>query len=173
VQAGQSLSTDGVGRDHALDSVGHSQVAVLSHQLAVLDLLQAADELAVGDVELLLGLLAGQNSLVAVDDDDEIAAVNIGGIIDLLLAAQQNSSLSSDVAQALAGSVEQIPLALDFSGLDESSAHIYFLLISVSTVQCTFWGASVSIHHKNVPVNIIFRFFRLSFLNLSFSLVFS
>ena len=109
-----------------------------------------------GDVELLLGLLAGQNSLVAVDDDDEIAAVNIGGIIDLLLAAQQNSSLSSDVAQALAGSVEQIPLALDFSGLYESSAHIYFLLISVLTVQAPFWGASVSIHHKNAPVNRIF-----------------
>jgi hypothetical protein len=34
------------------------------------------------------------------------------------------------VAQALAGSVEQVPLALDFSGLHESSAHIYFLLIS-------------------------------------------
>ena len=53
VQAGQSLSTDGVGRDHALDSVGHGQIAVLSHQLAVLDLLQAANVLAVGDVELL------------------------------------------------------------------------------------------------------------------------
>ena len=41
---GQSLSTDGVGRDHALDSVGHGQIAVLSHQLAVLDLLQAAED---------------------------------------------------------------------------------------------------------------------------------
>ena len=87
VQAGQSLITDGVGRDHALDSVGHSQIAVLSHQLAVLDLLQAADVLAVGDVELLLGLLAGQNSLIAVDDNNEIAAVHVGGVIDLLLAA--------------------------------------------------------------------------------------
>ena len=117
VQAGQSLSTDGVGRDHALDSVGHGQIAVLSHQLAVLDLLQAANVLAVGDVELLLGLLAGQNSLITVDDNNEIAAVHVGGIIDLLLAAQQNSGLSSDVAQALAGSVEQVPLTLDFSGL--------------------------------------------------------
>ena len=54
------------------------------------DLLQAADVLAVGDVELLLGLLAGQNSLIAIDDNNEIAAVHIGGIIDLLLAAQQN-----------------------------------------------------------------------------------
>lgn len=79
VQTGQSLSTDGVGRDHALDSVGHSQVAVLSHQLAVLDLLQAANVLAVGDVELLLSLLAGQNCLVAVDDNDVIAAIDIGG----------------------------------------------------------------------------------------------
>ena len=121
VQAGQSLGTDGVGRDHALDSVGHSQIAVLSHQLAVLDLLQAADELAVGDVELLLGLLAGQDSLVTVDDDDVIAAIDVGGVVDFLLAAQQNSSLSSDVTQALAGCVEQIPLALDFSGLYESS----------------------------------------------------
>ena len=140
VQAGQSLSTDGVGRDHALDSVGHGQIAVLSHQLAVLDLLQAADELAVGDVELLLGLLAGQDSLVAVDDDNIVTAINVGGVVNFLLAAQQNSSLSSDVAQALAGSVEQIPLALDLSGLYESSAHIYFLLISFLYVSGAFLG---------------------------------
>ena len=95
VQAGQSLSTDGVGRDHALDSVGHSQIAVLSHQLAVLDLLQAADVLAVGDVELLLGLLAGQNSLIAVDDDNVVTAIDVGGVVDLLLAAQQNSGPGS------------------------------------------------------------------------------
>ena len=140
VQAGQGLVTVGVGWNHALDSVGHSQIAVLSHQLAVLDLLQAADVLAVGDVELLLGLLAGQNSLVAVDDNHEIAAVHVGGVIDLLLAAQQNRGLSSDVAQALAGSVEQEPHTLDFSGLYESSAHIYFLLISFLYVSGALLG---------------------------------
>ena len=74
------------------------------------------DVLAVGDVELLLGLLAGQNSLVAVDDNHEIAAVHVGGVIDLLLAAQQNSGPQQRRAQALAGSVEQVPLTLDFSG---------------------------------------------------------
>ena len=146
VQAGQSLSTDGVGRDHALDSVGHGQIAVLSHQLAVLDLLQAANVLAVGDVELLLSLLAGQNCLVAVDDNDVIAAIDIGGVVDLLLAAQQNSGLSSDVTQALAGCVEQLPLALAFSGLYESSAHIYFLLISVWYDSGAF-GARVSVYN--------------------------
>ena len=155
VQTGQSLSTDGVGRDHALDSVGHSQVAVLSHQLAVLDLLQAANVLAVGDVELLLSLLAGQNCLVAVDDNDVIAAIDIGGVVDLLLAAQQNSGLSSDVTQALAGCVEQIPLALDFSGLYESSAHIYFLLISVWYDSGAF-GARVSVYNTKKRLSTSF-----------------
>ena len=41
-----------------------------------------------------------------------VTAINVGGVVNFLLAAQQNSSLSSDVAQALAGSVEQIPLCL-------------------------------------------------------------
>jgi len=44
------------------------------------------------------------------------------------------------VAQALAGSVEQVPLTLDFSGLYESSAHIYFLLISFLYVSGTLLG---------------------------------
>ena len=43
--------------------------------------LQAANVLAVGDVELLLSLLAGQNCLVAVDDNDVIAAIDIGGVV--------------------------------------------------------------------------------------------
>ena len=103
-------------------------------------LVKPADVLAVGDVELLLILLAGQNCLVAVDDNDVIAAIDIGGVVDLLLAAQQNSGLSSDVAQALAGSVEQVPLTLDFSGLYESSSHIYFLLISFLYVSGAFLG---------------------------------
>ena len=57
-----------------------------------------------------------------------------------MTAAQQNSGFSSDVAQALAGSVEQVPLTLDFSGLYESSAHIYFLLISFLYVSGVLLG---------------------------------
>src|SRR5699024_10254398 len=173
VQAGEGLCTDGVGRDHALDGVGHGQVAVLGHQLLVLDLLQAADVGRVGDVELLLGLLAGQDSFVAVDDDHKVAAVDVGGEVDLLLAAQQNSSLGSDAAQRLAGSVEQVPLALDFSGLYESSAHIYILLISIRNSSGAGWGASDSIYHQKPPVNMIFRFFRRNFSILAKSRVFS
>ena len=40
----------------------------------------------------------------------------------------------------------------------------------VEGLTAPFGGASVSIHPREPPVNSIFRFFRLSFLNLTFSL---
>ena len=95
VQAGHSLGADGVRGDHALDSVGHGLVAVLSHQGLVLGLLQAADPAGMSAMELLLQLLAGQDSLIAVDDDDVVTAVNVGGESGLVLAAQDDSSLAA------------------------------------------------------------------------------
>ena len=75
-------------------------------------------------MELLLQLLAGQDSLIAVDDDDIVTAVNIGGESGLVLAAQDDSSLGSNAAEGFAGGVDHIPLAVShFSGLSESRAH--------------------------------------------------
>ena len=54
-------------------------------------------------MELLLQLLAGQDSLIAVDDDDVVTAVNVGGESGLVLAAQDDSSLGSNAAEGLAG----------------------------------------------------------------------
>ena len=124
-------------------------------------------------MELLLGLLASQNGLVAVDDHDKVTAIHVGGKIDLLLATQQNGSLGCDAAQRLAGGVEQVPLALHFSGLHESSAHIYFLLISIHNSSGAGWGAKDSIYHQKPPVNTIFCFFRLKSIQLLKSLDFS
>ena len=64
-------------RQHTLNSDEHCVLRSLLHQLAVGDLLQMADPAGVPDLELLIELLAGQNCLSAVDDDDAIAAVDI------------------------------------------------------------------------------------------------
>ena len=61
-------------------------------------------------MELLLQLLAGQDSLIAVDDDDVVTAVNVGGESGLVLAAQDDSSLGSNAAEGLAGGVDHIHL---------------------------------------------------------------
>ena len=50
---------------------------------------------------LLLQLAAGENSLLDVDDDDVVAAVNVRGEIGLQLAAQQVGGDDGGTAQGL------------------------------------------------------------------------
>ena len=75
-------------------------------------------------VDLLLGLLAGQNSLVGVDDDDIVSAINVGSEIDLVLAAQQVGSDHSGTAQRLTGCIDDVPLAHHGLLLGEGSGHM-------------------------------------------------
>ena len=127
VQAGHSVLAQGVLGQHALDSNFHSVVAAGVHHVASLGFLQTADPAGNAVVLLLLQLLAGQNSLVGVDDDNEIAAVNVGGEVSLVLAAQNVGSFDSGTAQGLAGSIDNLPLALQGLLLQQGSGHYVFL----------------------------------------------
>lgn len=60
-------------------------------------------------VVLFVELSAGENRLVDVDNDDEIAAVDVRGEVNLVLAAQKLGSGDSRAAQGLAGCVENVP----------------------------------------------------------------
>ena len=124
VQAGHRGAAGGVLGQHTLNSQLHSVVGTLLHHDASLGLLQAADPTGNTVVALLVQLLAGQDSLVGVDDDDVVAAVDVGGEVDLVLAAQDVSSLNSGTAQGLTGSVDDLPLTLQGLLLQKSSGHI-------------------------------------------------
>jgi len=67
----------------------------------------------VGAVELLVELLAGQNGLVRVDDDDEFAAVNVGREFRAMLAAENVGGGNGGLAEGLSGRVEDIPAAFN------------------------------------------------------------
>ena len=92
LQAGELSAADAVLGQHALDSQLHGELGTLGHEGAVLDVLQVADPAGVMIIGLLLELLARENRLVGVDDDDEIAAVNVRGEVNLVLAAQKLGS---------------------------------------------------------------------------------
>ena len=77
--AQQGLTADAVLGQHALDSNLHSQLGLLSHQLLVLGLLQATNVAGVSAIVLVDQLVAGQDSLISVDDDDEVTAINMRG----------------------------------------------------------------------------------------------
>ncbi len=77
--AQQRPTANAVLGQHALDSDLHSQAGLLSHQGLVLGLLQTTDVTGVGAIILIDQLVAGQDSLASVDDDDVVTAVNVGG----------------------------------------------------------------------------------------------
>ena len=123
MQAGHGITAQSVLGQHALNSQLHGVIRALLHHDASLGFLQTADPAGNAVVGLLLCLLAGQNSLVGVDDDDVVAAVNVRGEIDLVLATQQVSSDDSGTAQVLTGSIDIVPLALQGLLLQQSSGH--------------------------------------------------
>ena len=103
VQTGLSLAAVVVVGDHAAHGQLHSLGGTLGHQGTVDGGLQVTDPAGVALPLLLLQLLAGQDSLSAVDDDDVVTTVHVGGEGGLVLTAQQNSGLGSNTTQGFAG----------------------------------------------------------------------
>jgi len=101
---------DGVLLQHAADGETHGKLGLVGHQVLVLGLLQTAGVTGVGTVVLLLQLLAGQDGVFGVDDDDVVTAVNMGGVVGFQLAAQDVGGESGGLAQGLAGRVKDVPL---------------------------------------------------------------
>ena len=127
LQTGELVSSQLVLLQHALNCEGHCELGLLCHQFLVLDVLEAANPTGMMIVVLLLQLLAGQNCLFSVDNDDEVTAVNVGGVHGVELAAENVSGENSGLAHGLASCVKDIPLALDGLLLGQGSGHLRFL----------------------------------------------
>lgn len=123
LQPGEGVLGDDVAGHHAADGQFHGQLRLVLHQQAVLGLVEAAGVAGVGAVELLLQLFARQDRLLGVDDDDEVAAVGVGGVLGLALAAQQVGDDDGGLAQRLAGGVDHVPLAHDVALVGHKGGH--------------------------------------------------
>ena len=122
----QRVLGDDVPGHHAADGHTHSHLGLFLHEDAVLGLFQTAHPTGVGTIVLLLHLVAGENGLACIDDDDIVAAVGVGGIGGLTLAAQQVSHDDGGLAQGLAGGINDIPLADDVALVCHKSGHGVF-----------------------------------------------
>ncbi len=111
-------------RDHAPDRVLHHEDG-----LALADLGWSFDFLTTNvtgetGVDLRGFLGAGEDNFVRIDDDNEIAGINVGGENWFVFTAKQACSLNGDLAQDLALGVDHIPLALDFVRLGGKRIHV-------------------------------------------------
>jgi hypothetical protein len=96
----------------------------------------AADITGEGGVDLLDFLGTGKANLVGIDDDDEVAAIDMGGEKRFALSAKQIRGVDSDGTEDLALGIDDVPLALDFFGFCGKGFHIrmvFFAFAGTST----------------------------------------
>ena len=70
-------------------------------------------------VDLLLALAAGEDHLIGVDDDDVVAAVDMGGVGGLVLAAQPHRHDRGEPADDEALGIDHDPLFSTSAGFSE------------------------------------------------------
>ena len=106
--------TECVLGEHALDCLVNSKFRFFFHKLLVLDFLESSNITCVIAIIFVFKLLACEDNVFAVDDDDVIAAIHMGREGRLVLAAKQHGSLSSHTTEGLTGGINDIPFSLDF-----------------------------------------------------------
>src|SRR6266487_2846647 len=84
---------------------------------------QAAGIARVPVVHLVVELLARDRDLLGVDDDDEVAGVDVRGVLRLVLAAQRVGDARRETPEGLPLRVNEAPLALDLAGFCVPGLH--------------------------------------------------
>lgn len=106
------LSADGVSGEHTANCKLHSLFGLGSHKGLILNSLHTADISGMMVIVLLLKLFAGKDSLVGVDDDDELTAVNVRGEFGTMLTSENGGSCDSGLSERLSGCVDDVPSAV-------------------------------------------------------------
>jgi hypothetical protein len=107
----EHVPAEGVLRQHALDGLLDREGGLALEQVAVALALEPAGDARVVVVVLLVELVARQLDLRRVDDDDEVAGVDVGRVLGLVLAREHARDAAREAAEGLALGVDHEPLA--------------------------------------------------------------
>ena len=83
----------------------------------------AAGVARVAVVRLLARLFSGENELVGVHDDDEVARVDVGRVFGLVLATKAQSDFRGEAAEHLFTGIDHEPVALNLKRLGREGLH--------------------------------------------------
>src|SRR6476661_4772430 len=108
---------------HALDGLLQRAAGVPGLHVAEVGLADAAGEAGVAVVLLVELLGAGDPELGGVDDDDEVAGVDVRRVDGLVLAAQTECCFAGNTSEHLVGGVNHKPLVLHVSGFRAERFH--------------------------------------------------
>jgi hypothetical protein len=122
-QLGQHLGGDAVLREHSLDGVHDHELGALGAHLGHAAVALAPDEAGEGHVLVLLLLLAREDDLLGVQDDDVVARVDVRRVGRLVAAADDVGQLDGEAAQHLPFGINEIPFGLHCLLLREIRLH--------------------------------------------------
>src|SRR4051812_11427863 len=107
---------EAVAGQHPLDGLAQHLGRPALELVAQRPALEPARVARVAVVHLRVELVTGDVDLLRVHDDDEIARVDVRGVLRLALAAQRVGDLRSKTSEGLALGVYDVPAALDLAG---------------------------------------------------------
>jgi len=114
VQFAEDLATEAVVGDHAPDGVFDQQFGVAAPDGGDIFGLLPTDIAAETGVGFVFLLASGEADFAGVDDDDEVAAIDVGAENGFVFAAEQTGGGNGDFTENLVFGVDDIPLTVDF-----------------------------------------------------------
>ena len=111
-------------REHAPDGSFQRSGGVLCQQVGKVDPAFASDVTGVVEVLLLKVLVASDSNLFSVNDNHEIAGIDVGGIDGLVLTHEEAGNFACDATHRLARCIHKLPLAGDGLGVYRNGLHV-------------------------------------------------
>src|SRR3954454_5227695 len=111
---------------HALDGLLECAAGMLGLHVAEVGFTDAAREARVAVILLVELLRAGDPELGGIDDDDEVAGVDVRRVDGLVLAAQTECCFAGNTSEHLVGGVNHKPLVRHVSGFCAERFHVSF-----------------------------------------------
>ena len=124
MQIAHQLALQRAALQHALDGLFDDALGELAlEDLARRALLDAAGIARVAVVDLVVVLIAGEDDLVGVDDDDVVTAIDVRRVDGFVLALEARGDESGEPADDETVGVDQDPLLLHLAGLATIGRH--------------------------------------------------
>src|SRR5688500_14805636 len=120
----EHLPTERALRQHPFAGDLDGSLRILLEQLTARLGLQVAERAGLALVDLVLELAAGDANLLGVDDDDEVARIDVRGVDRLVLAAQPMRQRRSQTAERFSLGIDEVPIAPDGLRLRRDGFHV-------------------------------------------------
>ena len=111
-------------RKHAPNSSFERSSRVLCQEVGKVDPTFTGDVTGVVEILLLESLVAGNSNLFSVDNNHEVASIDVRGIDGLMLAHEETSNFACNASHRLVSCVHKLPLARDSLRVYRNGLHV-------------------------------------------------